>query len=152
MNLCKFTVSLLTAGLLSACIQEPQPQIAKVAPKKYESAVNLQGAVSDNNGLIKSGGIKVKTEIGELLAETTLDNSARFQLSIPEGAEFPVSLSFTPNEAKNGAKKILSVAVQPSISKYDIDPMTTAIAKQAKVLGGYTLRKMTRAGRDGACA
>ena len=148
MNLCKFTVSLLIVGSLCACNQEPQPLVAKEAPKKYETAVSLQGAVSDNNGLIKSGKIEAKTERGELLAETTLENSARFQLTIPAGTALPVILSFSPSEVKAGGEKMLSVAVQTSISKYDINPLTTAIAKQAQALGGYTVRNMTRAAEE----
>jgi hypothetical protein len=148
MNLCKFTVLLLIVGLLSACNQEPQPQIAKEPLKKYATAVSLQGSVSDNNGLIKSGKVEAKTESGQLLAETTLENSARFLLTIPAGVDLPVILSFSPIEPKAGVEKMLSVAVQPIISKYDINPLTTAIAKQAKVLGGYTLRNMTRAAEE----
>ena len=150
MNLCRITTLLLTVCLLSACNKAPQPlpQIAKEAPKKYETAVSLQGAVSDNNGLIKRGKIEAKTESGELLAETTLENSARFQLTIPAGAALPVILSFSPSDAKSGGERMLSVAVQPILSKYDINPLTTAIAKQAKALGGYTLRNMTRAAEE----
>ncbi len=150
MNLCKFTLLLLIVGALCACNKDPQPlpQIAKEAPKKYETAVSLQGAVSDNNGFIKSGKVEAKTESGLLLAETMLENSARFQITIPAGVALPVILSFSPGEAKVGGEKMLSVAVQPSISKYDINPLTTAIAKQAKALGGYTLRNMTRAAEE----
>jgi len=148
MNPCKFTASLLIVGSLCACNQEPKTKIAAEAPKKYETAVSLQGAVSDNNGLIKSGKIKAKTEKGELLAETTLEKSARFQLTIPAGTTLPVILSFSPIEVKAGEGEMLSVAVQPSISKYDINPLTTAIAKRAKDLGGYTLRNITRAAEE----
>lgn len=144
----KITAILFIVGLLSACNKQPQPQIAKEPLKKYETAVSLQGAVSDNNGLIKSGKVEAKTESGQLLAETTLENTARFQLNIPAGVALPVILSFSPNDAKSGGEKMLSVAVQPGIRKYDINPLTTAISKQAKALGGYTLRNMTRAAEE----
>jgi hypothetical protein len=150
MNFRKLSALLLMAFSLSACNKDPQPasQISKEAPKKYTNAVSLQGAVSDNKGLIKSGKIEAKSESGELLAETVLENSARFQLTIPAGAELPVILSFTPSADSPGVEKMLSVAVHPGISKYDINPLTTAIAKQAKALGGYTVRNMTRAAEE----
>lgn len=148
MNVFKLLAWLWVTVLLSACNKEPQPEIGKQPPKKYETAVSLQGSVSDNHGLLKSGKIQAKAESGELLAETTLQNSARFQLSIPAGAALPLILSFSPDDAKAGGENMISVAVQPGISKYDINPLTTAIAKQAKAMGGYTLRNMLRAAEE----
>ena len=148
MKLCTLSLILLAAGSLSACGKDTQPQIAKEPIKKYETAVSLQGTVSNNNGTVKAGKIEARSLSGELLAETTLDNSARYRLEIPAGAVLPVVLSFLPNEASGGTEKMLSVAVQPGIGKYDINPLTTAIAKQAKALGGYTLRNMTQAAED----
>ncbi len=41
------------------------------------------------------------------------------------------------------------MVVQADINRYDISPLTNAIAQQAKALGGYTLRNMTQAAEDG---
>ena len=149
MNLFKLSALLLAAGLLSACGKDSQPkQVAKETINKYEKAVTLQGAVSSNSGLIKAGKVEARLTSGELLAETKLENSARYQLEIPAGTVLPVVLSFLPAEPNSGVEKMISVAVQPAISKYDINPSTTAIAKQAKALGGYTLRNMKQAAED----
>ena len=148
MKLSRLPVLLLAAGLLSACgNQAPPPQTVKEPVRQYEKAVVLQGSVSNDRGPVKSGIIEARTEAGVLLAETALENSARYQLEIPAGSVLPVILSFSPS-GQGGGEKMLSVAVQPSIHKYDINPLTTAIAKQAKALGGYTLRNMTRAAED----
>lgn len=147
MKLSKLSALLLAACLLPSCGQDSKPQqTAKEASRKYERAVTLQGSVSDNKGPIKTGKIEARLPGGQLLAETTLENSARYQLEIPAGTDLPLVLNFLP--AEPGAEKMVSVAVQPAISRYDINPSTTAIAKQAKALGGYTLRNMTRAAED----
>jgi hypothetical protein len=147
MKLSKCLAMLIAAGLLNACGEDTQPRQAAREPiRMYERAVTLQGSVSSDGGPIKAGKIEARRESGELLAETTLENSARYQLEIPAGTVLPVILTFLP--AEHGSEKMISVAVQPAISKYDINPLTTAIAKQAKALGGYTLRNMTRAAED----
>jgi hypothetical protein len=67
-------------------------------------------------------------------------------LEIPAGTALPILLNFTPEAPK--ADKLISVAVLPNSSRYDINPLTTAIAKQAKALGGYTRRNLSRAAED----
>ncbi|MGZ4959384.1 MAG: hypothetical protein ACXV7J_09030 [Methylomonas sp.] len=147
MKLCRSLILLLAVGFLTACGNNSQPQqSAREAVRKYDHAVTLQGSVSDNKGLIKSGKVEARSPSGQLLAETALENSARFQLEIPAGTELPVILNFVPPEP--ATEKMVSVAVQPAISRYDINPSTTAIAKQAKALGGYTLRNMKQAAED----
>ncbi len=149
MRLSNLSAFLLLAGYLSACGKEaPAPQIAKEASAKYDKAVTLQGTVSNNAGPIKAGKVEAMSLADELLAETTLENSARYQLQIPAGTTWPVVLNFLPGTGAAGAEKMLSIAIQPTTGKYDINPSTTAIAKQAKSLGGYTLRNLTRAAED----
>jgi hypothetical protein len=149
MKLSTLPALLLAAGLLNACGKNSQPQhVSKEPIKLYEKAAILQGSVSNNSGPIKAGKIEARLPGGELLAETTLENSARFQLEIPAGTKLPVILSFSPVEQSRDTEKMISVAVQPAISRYDINPLTTAIAKQAKALGGYTVRNMTQAAEE----
>lgn len=143
-------VWLLMAALLSGCGKEAKPQqVLKESIQKYEKTVTLQGSVSNNNGLVKSGKIEARLPNGELLAETVLENSARYQLQIPAGTVLPLILSFSPIDANQNPDKLISVVVQADINRYDISPLTTAIAQQAKALGGYTLRNMTQAAEDG---
>lgn len=147
MKLSKCLAMLLAAGLLGACGKDTQPRQAAQEPiRVYEYAVTLQGSVSSNRGPIKAGKVEARSTGGELLAETVLENSARYRLEIPAGTVLPVILNFLP--AEPGGEKMISVAAQPAIGKYDINPSTTAIAKQAKALGGYTLRNLSRAAED----
>lgn len=149
MKLFKVSALLVAVGLLSACGKDTQPRQAETEQvKKYEKAVTLQGSVSSNSGLIKTGKVEARQLNGELLAETTLENSARYRLEIPAGASLPVVLSYFPAERGGDKGKMISVAVVPAIGKYDINPLTTAIAERAKALGGYTRRNMTQAAED----
>ncbi|MEY4211336.1 MAG: hypothetical protein RLZ92_1717 [Pseudomonadota bacterium] len=143
-------VWLLMAVLFAGCGKEAKPQkVLKESIQKYEKVVTLQGSVSNNSGLVKSGKIEARLPSGELLAETVLENSARYQLQIPAGTVLPLILSFSPTDASQNADKLISVVVQADINRYDISPLTTAIAQQAKALGGYTLRNMSQAAEDG---
>ena len=138
----------LLGGMLCSCNQQTTvPAAAKTTISRYQSEVNLHGTVSNNTGLLKSGRIAAVSVHGALLAETELANTAHYQLLIPAGTELPILLSYTATAAA-ADNKLLCVIVQPAITKYDINPLTTAIAKQAKALGGYTLRNLTQAAED----
>ncbi|WP_347986397.1 hypothetical protein [Methylomonas sp. AM2-LC] len=142
-------IPILVFSLLSACGKEhAPPSTHKETAVKYEKSVILQGAVSNNSGLLKTGKITAKSLNGDVLAETILENSARYQLQVPAGSLWPVLLHYVPEKANDDNEKMLSVAIQPTTTKYDINPMTTAIAKQAKLLGGYTLSNLTRAAEE----
>ncbi|MGD0958355.1 MAG: hypothetical protein ABSB19_00965 [Methylomonas sp.] len=135
--------------LISACNKEAPPLPAtKETPVSSDKIVNLQGTVSNDKGLIKAGKIEAKSIAGVTLAETRLDNSAQYQLEIPAGAQWPLLLHFSPVKTEDGVEKMVSAAIQPATRKYDINPNTTAIAKQAKLLGGYTLTNLARAAEE----
>ncbi len=92
---------LVMAVLLSGCGKEAKPQkLHKETVQKYEKTVTLQGSVSNNTGLVKSGKIEARLPSGELLAETVLENSARYQLQIPAGTVLPLILSFSLQTTK----------------------------------------------------
>lgn len=142
---------LLLGGALNGCDSKPQPQVTtKANPEKYDNVVTLQGLVSDDNGPVKSGVIKALTETGQLLASTELSDSPRYSLEIPAGTELPVILSYHPTANAGEDKRMTAVAVHASASKFDINPLSTRIAKQAKALGGYTHRNLVRAAEDTA--
>jgi hypothetical protein len=45
-------------------------------------------------------------------------------------------------------EKLVSVVLYDNVTKYFIDPSTTAIAKAAKAMGGYTRANLVRAAED----
>lgn len=142
--LCSAVLLVAGVALLAGCGEQGGKTAASKlmeAPQHYTKAVRLEGTVSDNTGPVQSGTVKAMTPGGQLIAETTLANSHRYSLEIPAGTALPLLLSVEPN----GGDKLLCAVVHAGISKYDINPSSTAIAKQAKTLGGYTHANLVRA-------
>jgi hypothetical protein len=111
--------------------------------KKYEQATTLEGVVSNNHGPIKAGTIKVTDSYEELVASTALQNNGHYSVKIPADTFLPIVLTFYPETAEG--EKLITAVVHPGITKYDINPLTTSIAKKALAMGGYTHANMVRA-------
>lgn len=116
--------------------------------KKYENTTTLQGAIRDNEGFVESGTVKVTTVGGTLITSTTLENSKNYRVEIPANTLLPLILSFFPNTAEPSTEKFRVVVIHPSITHYDINPLTTLIAKKAMSLGGYTDTNMRQAAEN----
>lgn len=131
-----------SCGLI-ACDNKTPNTAAPQVVKKYTKATLLEGRVSDDHGLIKVGKVKATDTEQHTIVSTEIDNG-RYQLEIPANTELPIVLS--ANQATN---ELLIVAViDPMISKYDINPRTTAIANKAKAMGGYTRSNLVMAAED----
>ena len=111
--------------------------------KKYEQATTLEGVVSNNHGPIRAGTIKVTDMYEELVASTALRNNGHYSVKIPADTVLPIVLTFYPDVADG--EKLITAVVHPSITKYDINPLTTSIAKKALAMGGYTHANLVRA-------
>lgn len=142
---------ILAAILLAGCGQEQaQTTIAANAPiKTFQQATTLRGTVSDNVGPVKAGTVTLSTEAGKALASVELQDSQRYEIQAPAGTRLPVLLTYAPPAGKSGGT-MTSVAIYPEVSKYDINPTTTAIAKSAKAMGGYTHNNLVRAAENTA--
>lgn len=127
---------------LTACNPSPETQVTPpTVVKKYTQAVTLEGKVSNNQGILKTGKVVAKTEQGRVLAETAVDEG-NYQLTIPAETVLPLVLSYT---GAASSEELLSVVIHDSIRHYAINPTTTAIAKAAKAMGGYSSANMTHA-------
>jgi hypothetical protein len=127
---------LLALLLLAGCERDaPKSAFPQQSVKKYEKATVLEGLVSDNKGPIKSGIVKVSDEKGVLIAETVLQGDEHYRVQVPAGTVLPIVLTFLPATA---GEQMITAVVHPNVTKYDITPLSTAIAKKAKALGGYT--------------
>ena len=111
--------------------------------KKYEQATSLEGVVSNNHGPIKAGTIKVTDSYEELVASTAVQNNGHYSVKIPADTFLPIVLTFYPETAEG--EKLITAVVHPGITRYDINPLTTSIAKKALAMGGYTHANMVRA-------
>jgi hypothetical protein len=120
----------------SGCGSEaPKSAFPQQSVKKYAQATLLQGSVSDDKGPIKSGTVKVSDEKGMVIAETALQGSEHYRVQVPAGTLLPIVLTFYP---VSGGDSLITAVIHPGVTKYDITPLSTAIAKKAKALGGYT--------------
>jgi hypothetical protein len=134
----------MASYFLTGCEKSNQnTALIKKDIKKYEQATTLEGLVSNNHGPIKAGTIKVTDNYEELVASTALKSNGHYSVKIPADTVLPIVLTFYP-EAADG-EKLITAVVHPGITKYDINPLTTSIAKKALSMGGYTHANMVRA-------
>ncbi len=113
--------------------------------QKFKTDTTLKGKVSYKQKMITSGNIKVSNNKGKVIANTQLEKGNHYSVIIPAGTELPLTLSFYPDAKDSEIKKMISVAIYPTIKKYDINELTTLIAKKAKELGGYSHTNMVLA-------
>jgi hypothetical protein len=144
----KFFYSLLllfmTSCFLTACEKSNQNTASlKQAVKKYEQATTLEGIVTNNDGPLKAGKIEATDNDGKLVASGAIQNNGQYSIEIPANTILPIVLAFYP-EAADG-EKLITAVVHPAITRYDINPLSTSIAKKALEMGGYTHANMVRA-------
>jgi hypothetical protein len=140
---------LMASVLLTAC-QKDTPAIkpAQII-KKYQQDTVLDGAVSGKSAAIKIGVIKASNLSGKVIAQTQLNNSNRYSLTIPANTPLPIILEFYPDAAdKINTDKLIAVVIHDSITHYDISSLSNSIAQTAQALGGYTHTNMVRAAED----
>lgn len=149
----KFTSSLATlllfGFLITACDNNAKTNkksfSVKQKTQKFTTEATLKGKVSNKKEVFNSGEIKVTNDKGKIIATTQLQNGNHYSVKIPAGTELPLILSFFPDSSNSNKDKLVSVALYPTIKKYDINELTTLIAKTAKSLGGYTHTNMVMA-------
>lgn len=123
-------------------------QLTQQTVKKYDKATILEGTVSNDDGPIKTGVIKVTDSKQQIVASTTIQNTGQYRVEIPANTALPIVLTFYPDAENKSEKQMFTAVVHASITKYDINPLSTAIAKTAKSMGGYTHANMVRAAED----
>jgi hypothetical protein len=112
---------------------------------KYSQAVTLSGSVSGRKGPLQAGRIEAASGNGSMIASARLESGSRYTLVIPAGTPLPVVLKAYPDNGRSGEAMLEAVAVDPALKKYDINPLSTAIAEKARSLGGYSRENMLEA-------
>ena len=136
-------ITSISSLLLVACGEEQKKSPAiKVAVQKYKQLKVLKGSVLDEKGPVREAEIKVTDSSGRMVASTRLEDSNHYSVEIPAGTTLPVVITVKP---KGNAEKLIAVVISTAVSRYDISPLTTKIAKRAKDLGGYTHAHMVMA-------
>ncbi len=111
--------------------------------QKFKNDTIISGKITLESGSINSGEVKAKDKKGQEIASTELNNTNQFILSIPAMTPLPVTMTYYPGEKEDMQEPLYTVIIYPSIKKYDINERTTAIAKAAKKMGGYTAKNLT---------
>ncbi len=145
-TLSRLLLTLLITGVFLTVCEKNQPSSlsAQTTIKKYEKATTLHGTISNNQGFVENGTVKVTSAGGQLITSTSLQNSRNYSVEIPANTALPLLLVFS----SEAGESFTAVVIHPSISKYDINPLTTAIAKKAMSLGGYTDTNMRQAAEN----
>jgi hypothetical protein len=126
---------------ISGCGENKQPSqlvTANAAVKKYDKTTVLHGTVRNDKGVIENGTVSVTTLNGQLITSMRLENNKTYEVEIPANTELPLLLKFSADSASTETKNFIAVVIHPGITKYEISPLTTAIAEKAMKLGGYT--------------
>jgi hypothetical protein len=132
-------VFLVIVFLIIGCGNENQGRQSIHPPiGKFTSMTILEGAVTDNQGPIKGGTVTALDSRGQAIASVTLENNDHYRVQIPADTELPIVLSYSSDDTQAEVKKYLTAVVHANLTQYDINPLSTAIAKKAKELGGYT--------------
>ncbi|MDD5268243.1 MAG: hypothetical protein PHO08_14120 [Methylococcales bacterium] len=135
---------LIVSSFLTGCEKSSQKTtFIKEVVKEYEHATTLEGVVSNNHGPIRAGTIKVTDKYEELIASTAVQYNGHYHIRIPEYTVLPIVLTFYPDSADG--EKFITAVVHPEITKYDLNPLTTSIARKAQAMGGYTHANLVRA-------
>jgi len=136
---------ILSGFAVTGCEQEQKmPKVSQAVVKKYAKATTLEGAVSNNKGVIKTATLEVADESGRLITQSAVENG-HYSVEIPANTVLPILLTVS---SESSADKLVTAVIHDTITKYEINPSTTAIAKAAKAMGGYTHANMTRAAAD----
>ncbi len=137
---------ILSSSIITGCGQQDQ-KTAKASPvvvKRYAAATTLDGVISNNKGVVKAGVVEATDEKGRLISHADVDNG-HYRIEIPASTALPILLTFS---SEPGAETLVAAVIHDTITKYEINPLTTAIAAAAKAMGGYTHANMTRAAAE----
>ena len=136
----------ITGCFVTGCEQTNQTRLlTRQAVKKYDKATTLVGSVSTNSGVVKTGSIKVTDSKDQLVVAADVQSNGRYQIEIPANTQLPIVLTYDSEPAKPDAEELIAAIVDSAITKYDLNPLTTAIARKAQELGGYTRSNMIQA-------
>jgi hypothetical protein len=88
--------------------------------------------------------VEVTDETGRLITHVDVVDS-HFSVEIPANTVLPILLTFS---SESSTDKLVAVVIDDMMTLYFINPSTTAIAKAAKEMGGYTRANMTLAAEN----
>ena len=147
----RFSASVLFfSTMISACDGGSKSQTsAPTASVTSTSAVTLSGQIRDDAGFFETGTLTASDVGNKQVARTDWrDKSGLYSIEIPAGTGFPVLLTAKAKREGSKAETLITAVLAPGMTKHDITPNSTKVAKKAKSLGGYTPQNMMQATLD----
>ena len=138
-------IALVSLGFIASCgdSQPKQQPLKQKTDQSFKRATTLKGLVTDNQGPVKAGDIQATDSKKNVIATAKLQEDGHYKLDIPANTSLPLLLTVTPEESE--FKELTTAVVYTSMTKFDINPLSSKIAKKAKELGGYTHANMVMA-------
>ncbi len=144
LNFNNLLFTIIISLILNGCNNDSnknQGLIPQQSAQKYAKETTLTGRVSNKKGNLGFGEIKATDSNNNFIASTQVGKNSHYALTIPANTELPLILTYTFTD--KGQDPLISVVINAAFKKYDINDLTTLIAKKAKSLGGYTHSNMT---------
>lgn len=137
-------IILMTSSFLCGCgdNQPKEKQTIKKEIKSFKQATTLKGLVTDDKGRVKQGELKVINAKQQVIATTIIQDNGYYKVEIPAATSLPLLLNVSFQSNKEKTKELMAAVVYNSMTKFDINSLSTKIAKKAKSLGGYTHANM----------
>jgi hypothetical protein len=141
-----FVLLVAAASGIPGCEKHDKNPLIDNSVKTYLQTVKLSGSVSGKTDVWRAGRVAAVGKNGSLIATAQLQGNGHYELTIPAGTELPLVLKAYPDSSNEPDETQLeAVAVDPAVKKYDINPLSSAIAEKARALGGYSRENMVEA-------
>lgn len=128
---------ILGLSVLAACGDKPAPSAPQAAPSR------LSGHVFNDDGPVLQAKIEAKDAKGGVIANTELQGTGQYQLTLPAGTSFPVILTATPGTSPG---QPLKAAVSNALTaEQDLSPVSTIVVDTALNLGGLSEANLAKA-------
>jgi hypothetical protein len=138
------------SGLIYGCSDQKsattQTQAREI--KKFTQETTLKGLVSDDKGRIKAGDIRALSAKNKIISTAEVQTNGQYLLKIPKDTALPLLLKVSFLDKKNTKIELTAAVVYNSMTKFNINPLSSKIAKKAKSLGGYTHLNMVVAAKS----
>ncbi|MDQ7090877.1 MAG: hypothetical protein Q9M50_09550 [Methylococcales bacterium] len=137
-------ILLTTSCFLYGCgdSDSKKTQTSVKTVKIFKQAKILKGLVSDDKGRIKAGKISAINDKKKVIATASVQEDGYYKIEIPALTVLPILLKVSLANDKAENKELTAAIIYTSMTKFDINPLSTKIAEKAKKLGGYTHSNM----------
>ncbi|MGR8934137.1 MAG: hypothetical protein ACU837_07080 [Gammaproteobacteria bacterium] len=147
-------IGIVAGAFLPGCQKEDKNNLLVAqSVKTYFQAATLSGSVTAANGAVAAGRVDATDENGNIVATGAIQSGGRYAVVVPAGTNLPIVLKAYPEKVQGvEGEALVAVVLDPSLKRYEINPLSTAIAAKAKTMGGYTAKNLMEAAMTSVAA